>query len=210
MSFTLPKIYPITDVSLSGISHAEQVERLISGGATLIQLREKHASPRDFFEAAKPAVEIARKNDVKIVINDRVDIARALGADGVHLGQDDLRPDAARHILGPDAIIGYSTHSVEQALRAAVFNIDYIAIGPIFKTTTKEKPDPVVGLDGLGEVKEQLGNIPLVAIGGIDLDNIREVLAAGAESVALVSALIRDAASISATTKGFLNIVKSC
>ena len=208
MNLVLPKIYPITDVSLAGISHAEQVGRLIAGGATFIQLREKHASPRDFFEAAKPAIEIARKNNVMIIINDRVDIARALGADGVHLGQDDLPPNAAREVLGPDAIIGFSTHSVEQAIDAAGLPIDYIAIGPIFETKTKENPDPIVGLDGLAEVKKNIGNIPLVAIGGIDLDNVLDVLAAGADSIALVSAIIGDPALISAKTAQLLNIVK--
>ena len=208
MNLVLPKIYPITDVSLAGISHGEQVGRLIAGGATFIQLREKHASPRDFFEAAKPAIEIARKNNVMIIINDRVDIARALGADGVHLGQDDLPPNAAREVLGPDAIIGFSTHSVEQAIDAAGLPIDYIAIGPIFETKTKENPDPIVGLDGLAEVKKNIGNIPLVAIGGIDLDNVLDVLAAGADSIALVSAIIGDPALISAKTAQLLNIVK--
>jgi len=208
LNLVLPKIYPITDVSLAGISHGEQVGRLIAGGATFIQLREKHASPRDFFEAAKPAIEIARKNNVMIIINDRVDIARALGADGVHLGQDDLPPNAAREVLGPDAIIGFSTHSVEQAIDAAGLPIDYIAIGPIFETKTKENPDPIVGLDGLAEVKKNIGNIPLVAIGGIDLDNVLDVLAAGADSIALVSAIIGDPALISAKTAQLLDIVK--
>lgn len=208
MNLALPKIYPITDVSLAGISHGEQVGRLIAGGATFIQLREKHASPRDFFEAAKPAIEIARKNNVMIIINDRVDIARALGADGVHLGQDDLPPNAAREVLGPDAIIGFSTHSVEQAIDAAGLPIDYIAIGPIFETKTKENPDPIVGLDGLAEVKKNIGNIPLVAIGGIDLDNVLDVLAAGADSIALVSTIVGDPALISAKTAQLLNIVK--
>jgi len=210
LNFTLPKIYPITDVSLSGISHAEQVERLVAGGATLIQLREKHASPRDFFEAAKRALEIAHEAGAKIIINDRADIARALGADGVHLGQDDLPPDAARQVLGSDAIIGFSTHSVEQAIKAAAYNVDYIAIGPIFETTTKEKPDPVVGLYGLTEVKKNVGKIPLIAIGGINLNSINDVLAAGADSVALISAIIREPALISATTGEFINIVKGC
>ena len=208
MNLVLPKIYPITDVSLAGISHGEQVGRLIAGGATFIQLREKHASPRDFFEAAKPAIEIARKNNVMIIINDRVDIARALGADGVHLGQDDLPPNAAREVLGPDAIIGFSTHSVEQAIDAAGLPIDYIAIGPIFETKTKENPDPIVGLDGLAEVKKNIGNIPLVAIGGIDLDNVLDVLAAGADSIALVSTIVGDPALISAKTAQLLDIVK--
>ena len=204
MNLILPKIYPITDVSLSGISHAEQVRRLIEGGATFIQLREKHASPREFFEAAKPAIEIARAANVRIIINDRVDIARALGADGVHLGQDDLPPNAARRILGSDAIIGYSTHSVEQAIEAAKFDIDYIAIGPVFKTTTKENPDPVVGLQGLTDVKNHIGKIPLVAIGGIGLDNVRDVFATGADSCAVISALVRQPKSISSTLRKFL------
>lgn len=208
MNFTLPKIYPITDVSLSGTSHAEQVERLIAGGAKFIQLREKHASPRDFFEAAKSAVEIARQHDVKIIINDRVDIARALGADGVHLGQDDLPPSAARQILGSEAIIGFSTHSVEQAIKAAAHGVNYIAIGPIFETTTKEKPDPVVGLDGLRKVKKSIDQIQLVAIGGIGLDDIRDVMAAGADSAALISAIVGDSETISVKTAQFLNIVK--
>ena len=208
MNFTLPKIYPITDVSLSGTSHAEQVERLIAGGAKFIQLREKHASPLDFFEAAKSAVEIARQHDVKIIINDRVDIARALGADGVHLGQDDLPPSAARQILGSEAIIGFSTHSVEQAIKAAAHGVNYIAIGPIFETTTKEKPDPVVGLDGLRKVKKSIDQIQLVAIGGIGLDDIRDVMAAGADSAALISAIVGDSETISVKTAQFLNIVK--
>lgn len=208
MNFTLPKIYPITDVSLSGMSHAEQVERLIAGGAKFIQLREKHASPRDFFEAAKSAVEIARQHDVKIIINDRVDIARALGADGVHLGQVDLPPSAARQILGSEAIIGFSTHSVEQAIKAAAHGVNYIAIGPIFETTTKEKPDPVVGLDGLRKVKKSIDQIQLVAIGGIGLDDIRDVMAAGADSAALISAIVGDSETISVKTAQFLNIVK--
>ena len=208
MNFTLPKIYPITDVSLSGMSHAEQVERLIAGGAKFIQLREKHASPLDFFEAAKSAVEIARQHDVKIIINDRVDIARALGADGVHLGQVDLPPSAARQILGSEAIIGFSTHSVEQAIKAAAHGVNYIAIGPIFETTTKEKPDPVVGLDGLRKVKKSIDQIQLVAIGGIGLDDIRDVMAAGADSAALISAIVGDSETISVKTAQFLNIVK--
>src|SRR6185436_10363544 len=106
----LPRVYPITDRSLSGLSHAEQVARLIDGGATFIQLREKHAPPDDFYADAMAALDHARSRNVKIIINDRVDIALSLKADGVHLGQKDLQPDEARKLVGPDAIIGYSTH----------------------------------------------------------------------------------------------------
>jgi thiamine-phosphate pyrophosphorylase len=189
LDFILPKIYPITDTRLSGLSHTAQVERLIAGGATLIQLREKHAAPRAFYEDAEQALRVARGHGVKIVINDRVDIALALGADGVHLGQDDLPPEHARKILGPQAIIGFSTHSIEQALRIAWLPIDYIALGPIFTTKTKENPDKTVGLDGLKSVREAIGGFPLVAIGGVNSGNVSQVIQAGAGSAAVIGDL---------------------
>lgn len=198
MNFKLPKIYPITDVRLSGISHEEQVARLITGGATCIQLREKYLSPRDLYESAALSIKFARKCGVRIVINDRVDIALALKADGVHLGQDDLPPDKARNMLGPKAVIGYSTHSVEQAVAALTLPIDYIAIGPIFPSPTKENPDDIVGLDGLVEVRRAVGDFPLVAIGGINELNLLAVLDAHADSAAVIGALVSDHARIEA------------
>jgi len=180
-------LYPITDRHLSGLSHAEQVDLLIDSGATLIQLREKVDPPLRFFEQAESAVRVARDRGAKIIINDRVDIALALKADGVHLGQEDLAPDAARRILGNDAIIGFSTHSLEQARRAAHMPVDYVAIGPIFSTTTKESANPSVGLDGLARVREALGTLPLVAIGGINSENVGTVIQAGADVVAVIS-----------------------
>src|SRR5215210_4723475 len=128
--FGPPKLYPITDVRLSGLSHAEQVARLGVGGATLVQLREKHLSPREFYDEAEESLGVARKLGMRLIINDRADIALALRADGVHLGQDDLQPEAARRLLGEEAIIGFSTHSLEQAREAARLPVDYIAIGP--------------------------------------------------------------------------------
>ena len=192
MNFELPTIYPITDTRISGISHAEQIERLAAGGATLIQLREKHASPAEFFDAAEKAMNVALKRGVKIIINDRVDIALALQADGVHLGQDDLSPREARTLLSESAIIGYSTHSVEQAIEAIKLPIDYIAIGPAFETTTKLNPDAVVGMDGLRRMRNAIGKFPLVAIGGINLANLRSVFDAGADSAAIIGALLSD------------------
>ena len=179
-------LYPITDRHLSGLSHAEQVELLIDAGATLIQLREKTDSPLRFFEQAESAVQVARDRGAKIIINDRVDIALALKSDGVHLGQEDLEPDAARRILGSDAIIGFSTHSLQQARLAAQMPVDYVAIGPIFSTTTKQSANPPVGLDGLARVREALGAMPLVAIGGITSENIGTVIKAGADVVAVI------------------------
>src|SRR5258708_3069890 len=170
------KLYPITDVRISGLSHPEQVARLIAGGARLIQLREKNLFPREFYGEAKAAIAIARALGTRIIVNDRVDLAIALHADGVHLGQEDLPPEAARKLLGPDAIIGFSTHSFDQAQRASTMPIDYVAIGPIFATASKERPAPVVGLDGLRLVRRAVGTIPLVAIGGITLENAKQVI----------------------------------
>lgn len=200
----LPPVYPITDTRLSGLSHAGQVEQLIAGGATLIQLREKHASAREFYRDAEKALEIARARNVKLIINDRVDIAFALGADGVHLGQDDLPPEEARKILGPDAIIGYSTHTLDQALKAALLSIDYIAFGPVYDTTTKENPDKTVGLDGLRWVREAVSGFPLVGIGGINSANLRPVFEAGADSAAIISDLYASPLSIAQKMAGLL------
>ena len=202
----LPKIYPITDARISGISHAAQVERLVDGGATLIQLREKYAAPEDFYEAAKAVLEIARKRGVKILINDRVDIAFALKADGVHLGQNDLPPEMARKILGEKAIIGFSTHNLDQALCAVKLPIDYLAFGPVFSTTTKENPDAAVGIETLKRVRESIGDFPLVAIGGITVENFREVRQAGADSTALIGGLISDADKIAERIRFLLNL----
>ncbi|MER3427965.1 MAG: thiamine phosphate synthase, partial [Pyrinomonas sp.] len=166
--FLLPRVYPITDRRLAGLSHAEQVAQLTTGGAKLIQLREKQLEAGPFYEQARAAVRVARTHGALIIINDRVDIALAVEADGVHLGQTDLPPEAARRLLGQKAIIGFSTHNVEQAVAATGLPIDYLAIGPIFPTASKEKPDPVVGLEGLKRVRASLKGLPLplVAIGG--------------------------------------------
>ncbi len=185
-SFRLPPVYPITDTHISGLSHADQVRLLADGGATFVQLREKNLPALDFYHQAKAAAE----RGVTVIINDRVDVALAINAAGVHLGQDDLPPGAARKLLGDDAIIGYSTHNIAQAQAAARLPLDYLAIGPIFQTTTKANPDPEVGLEGLRAVRDAIGDIPLVAIGGITAANAASVIAAGADSVALISALL--------------------
>jgi thiamine-phosphate pyrophosphorylase len=192
----LPKIYPITSVELSGLSHPGQVQALADAGCRFVQIREKSGSSRGIFDAVVESVSIADAFGMKIILNDRVDIAIAVGAHGIHLGQDDLPPVEARRLLSNDAIIGYSTHSVEQAIEAAKLPIDYVAIGPIFATTTRENPDPVVGLDGLRRVRDAIGDFPLVAIGGIGITNINEVLAAGANSAAIISGLFAQGTSL--------------
>jgi thiamine-phosphate pyrophosphorylase len=188
--FRLPLVYPITDTQISGISHADQVSLLADAGATFVQLREKNLPALEFYNEAKAALDVARQRGVTLIINDRVDIALSLGAPGVHLGQDDLPPAAARKLLGDDVIIGYSTHNVSQAIAAATFPIDYLAIGPIFQTSSKANPDPVVGLDGLRAVRNAIGSMRLVAIGGITDENVASVIDAGADSVAVISALL--------------------
>jgi len=205
----LPRLYPITDARLSGLTHASQVRRLVAGGARLVQLREKHGSPREFYSDAEEALRLARASGARLLINDRVDLALALGADGVHLGQDDMPPEAARRVLGERAIIGYSTHNVEQARAAARLPVDYIAIGPVYPTSSKENPDAVVGLEGVRRVREAVGEIPLVAIGGITLERARETLAAGADAVAVIGALVAAPALIEARTREFLALLSS-
>lgn len=207
--FSFPnQLYPITDIEISGLSHAEQVTRLIAGGARLIQLRDKHSSPRDFYQAAADALQVARSHGAQIIINDRVDIAIALGADGVHLGQTDLQPEAARRLLGAKSLIGYSVHNLAQASAAAALPIDYLGIGPVFLTLTKERPDPVVGLEGVRRTRQTIGRIPLVAIGGIALDQTASVLGAGADAVALISALFEVPLEITTRTAKVLRTLQ--
>ena len=196
-SFRLPRVYPITDTQISGLSHADQVALFAEAGATLVQLREKRASAAEFYEAAKAALAVAAERGVQLIVNDRVDIALAIAASGVHLGQDDLPPQAARCLLGDEAVLGYSTHSVSQALEAAALPIDYLAIGPILSTRTKENPDPVIGLEGLRTVRNAIGPLPLVAIGGITPANAVDVIRAGADSVAMISGLWAEGSLVS-------------
>lgn len=208
MRLELPRIYAITDTRLSGLSHADQVTRLIDGGATFIQLREKHYSSKDFCHDAVSAAKIARERSVRIIINDRVDIAMAAEAAGVHLGQSDLPVPAARRLL-PHSIIGLSTHNLAQVELAIRLPLDYIAFGPVFTTSTKTDREPVVGLNLLRQARQIAGNIPLVAIGGITAENCLEVLETGAESVAVISALVASAAKISANTRSMLALTEN-
>ena len=209
MSLDLPKVYPITDTLLSGLSHAQQVARLIEGGASLIQLRDKHAAPKEFYRQAAAALQVARDHHARLIINDRVDIALALRADGVHLGQTDLPVEAARSLLGKNAIIGFSTHDTEQVKLAIDMPVDYVAFGPVFQTSTKQNPDPVAGLAGLREVRAILGSLPLVAIGGITPGSALVALKAGADAVAVISAVIADSARIKENISKMLALTSS-
>ena len=205
MTFRLPRVYPITDTTISGLSHAEQVRRLAAGGATIVQLREKAMPARDFYVEAKTAVAVAREAGVQVIINDRVDIALAVAADGVHLGQRDMPVEVARRLLGPKSIIGFSTHNLNQAKDALNLPVDYLAVGPIFATKTKENPDPELGLAGLSSIAGLIRTQPLVAIGGITQSNAREVCGAGATSLALISFLLSDPEAITKRTAALFN-----
>jgi len=207
MPFQLPRVYPITSVELSGLTHAEQVRELAAGGATFVQLREKHKSSAEFYAEAREAVNVARQLGVKLIINDRVDVALAVNADGVHLGQDDLPAEVARKLLGPTAIVGLSTHNVAQAAAARQLPIDYLAIGPIFPTQTKTDTEPVLGLDGVRAARRVIGDLPLVAIGGVTHENAAEVVTAGADCVALISGLVADQHNISRRTESLLKSI---
>ncbi|MEP7337548.1 MAG: thiamine phosphate synthase [Acidobacteriota bacterium] len=184
----LPKLYAITDCQLSNCTHEEIVRMMLAGGARLIQLRDKDASARELLDAARKCLLLTQAAGAKLIINDRVDVALTANADGVHLGQEDLSVQEAREILGEDKIIGISTHSSDQFRAALETSADYIAVGPIFPTKTKENPAPVVGLDLVREARK-LTDRPIVAIGGITLERAAEVMAAGADSVAVISAL---------------------
>jgi thiamine-phosphate pyrophosphorylase len=197
----LPRIYPITNTAVSGLTHTEQVAHLLRGGATFIQLREKTNSPRAFFDDAESAVHLARAAGAAIIINDRVDLALALGASGVHLGQTDMPVNAARQLLGPDAIIGYSTHNLDQVVEALELPINYLAFGPIFPTRTKDNPDPIAGVDGLRAAKTLAGELPVVAIGGIDESNMADIFTAGADSAAIISGILSNAQNIAANLR---------
>src|SRR5947209_8415293 len=196
----LPRLYAIADASFG--DPVQLAEALFAGGARLLQVRDKRASARDLLYQVERILAMA-PHDAKVIVNDRVDVALIAGSAGVHLGQTDLPPAAARHILGPGRIVGFSTHNIEQALEAEKLPIDYIAVGPIFATTTKENPDPVVGLETLAKICNGIGK-PVVAIGGIKLTNVADVLNAGASSVAVIGDLLgtRD---VAVRTNGWLN-----
>lgn len=182
---TIPAFYPVIDADR--VPAVPTAEALLDAGARILQFRHKSFFSRSAFEEASRISELCRKAGALFIVNDRADIARLLNA-GLHLGQDDLTPADARRILPESAIIGLSTHN-EQQLRAGDREpVDYLAIGPIFGTVSKENPDPVVGLDRLRSLRP-LTKKPLVAIGGITRQSAPQVFAAGADSVAIIGDL---------------------
>jgi len=190
-----PFVYPIVDVDrLRGRDPAAVVDALGRAGARLLQLRVKAGPDRRLLSLAREAMAAARSAGARLVVNDRADVARLVGADGLHVGQDDLAPEDARRVIGPEAILGLSTHGLAQLAEAAAAPVDYVAIGPVFATASKHDPDPVVGLEMVRRARAATTR-PLVAIGGITRGNARSVIEAGADGVAVISDLL-DAADL--------------
>jgi thiamine-phosphate pyrophosphorylase len=183
----LPRLYAVADRTFG--DPVELARALFSGGALIVQIRDK-LTPAQVLLAEVEEVLRNAPRGARIIVNDRADVARLAGADGVHLGQEDLAPALARRVLDPGQIVGYSTHNLPQAVQADRESVDYIAVGPIFATTTKTNPDPVVGLDHLREICARVTR-PVVAIGGITLATLEDVLACGVTSVAVISELLR-------------------
>jgi thiamine-phosphate pyrophosphorylase len=194
LAVRLPSLYAILDADFLANADAmfAAAEELAAAGCTLLQYRNKSGNAREMLEHAR---ELKKRlgTKAKLMMNDRADLCLAAEFDGVHVGQNDLSPESVRKIIGPDRWLGVSTHNPEQLTEADKTSADYLAIGPLFATPSKENPDPVVGLDGVRKAR-QLTRKPLVAIGGITRANAQSVIEAGADSVAVISDLLRDPA----------------
>ena len=181
-------LYAVTDRSwLHGQSLVYAVEDVLAGGATMLQLREKHLEHRDFLAQAQELLPLCRKYHVPLIINDDVQVALESGADGVHVGQSDMAVQAARSILGPDKIIGASAHNASEALAAVAAGADYLGCGAVFGSTTKADAG-LLSLNTLREIRAAV-RVPIVAIGGINRQNIARLAGSGVDGVALISAL---------------------
>jgi thiamine-phosphate pyrophosphorylase len=213
---SLPRLYAILDAAFFSDTQSllTTAEELVSAGVTLLQYRNKSGNARMMLEQAQelrgrfvsesqnphPVANSATRmgqppsgapQSVTLIMNDRADLCLAAGFDGVHVGQDDLSPESVRKIIGPNCRLGVSTHNPEQLREADLTSADYLAIGPVFATSSKDRPDPVVGLEGVRRARE-LTRKPLVAIGGITRTNAASVIEAGADSVAVISDLLRE------------------
>jgi len=186
----LPKLYPVIDAS-----HFSEIGKLVSfteelaaAGCTLLQYRNKNGNGRQMLEQARA---LRQAVGVKLIMNDRADLCLAAEFDGVHVGQDDLSPEGVRRIIGDELWLGVSTHNPKQVSEATKKPANYLAVGPVFATSSKADPDPVIGLEGVRQAK-LLTDKPLVAIGGITRENCRSVFAAGADSIAVISDLLTE------------------
>lgn len=201
-------LYVITDARLSrGRSHAEVIRAAIEGGATVVQYREKEGTTRQLVEEALALHRLAREAGVPLIVNDRLDVALAVEADGVHVGQDDMPATLTRNLVGQERIVGVSATNLQEALQAEKDGGDYLGVGPIFATPTKPDAAPPMGLESLAEVCRRV-SIPVVAIGGINEHNAAAVIEAGADGVAVVSAIVA-APDVAAATRHLREVVEA-
>lgn len=192
-AFALPRFYPILDIRTLRAGDLDPLEvcrELADAGARIVQLRHKDEWTREIFELAEAMAKLCRAAGMTFVVNDRADVALAVGADGVHLGQTDLPPAAVRVFAGDRLLVGLSTHNEAQIEAGAGEPVDYLALGPIFGTQSKERPDPVVGVEQLRRLRP-LSPLPLAVIGGLTLEAAPEIFAAGADSCAVISDMLR-------------------
>jgi len=183
-------LYLVTDRGLArGRSTLDIVQAAVSGGVTCVQLREKQCSTLEFIEQALAIKDILKARKVTLIINDRLDVALAVAADGVHLGQNDMPLEMAQRIAGPSMLIGISAESVQDAVEAEKGGADYLGVSPIYATPTKTDTAPPLGLEGLREIRKRV-KIPIVGIGGLNESNAAEVIRNGADGVAVVSAIV--------------------
>jgi thiamine-phosphate pyrophosphorylase len=196
LQLQLPRLYPIVDaetLAAKGVELRSFVQELRDAGVTLVQYRDKTGTQQQILHNAALIRQVFHATDATLVMNDSPELARVAGWDAVHVGQGDLAISEARAVM-PHGIVGCSTHSAKQVMDADAAGADYIAIGPVFATSTKRNPDPVVGLEGVIQARS-LTSKPLVAIGGITADNAASVIAAGADSVAVIGALLKSGAT---------------
>jgi thiamine-phosphate pyrophosphorylase len=203
------ELYIITDENIGlGWTHAEIAKLAIAGGADAIQLRDKSCSSSELVRIGRIIRGITRRSGTLFIVNDRLDVALACSADGVHLGQGDMRTDVARQIAPPAFIIGVSVSNVKEACRAEREGADYVVLSPTFSTGSKPDAGPGHGLDVLREIRRKV-SVPVIAIGGINRDNICEVIASGADGVAVISAVV-GSADITAAARELKNLIRHC
>lgn len=203
------ELYVITDENIGRKkTHAEIAQLAIAGGTDVIQLRDKTCSSRELIRIGRTLCAITSRGSTLFIVNDRLDVALTCGADGVHLGQGDMRTDVARQISPPGFIIGVSVSTVDEAVRAEREGADYVALSPTFSTVSKPDAGPGNGLEMLREIRRNV-SVPVIAIGGINCENICEVIAAGADGVAVISAVV-GAADITAAARDLKNLIRQC
>ena len=205
MRLVPPRLYLILDAALLQHPVAQSAREFAEAGVRLMQYRNKSAPARELLDVSRELVSIVRPFGASFIVNDRADVAALAGADGVHVGQDDLEVEAARGIVGAGRWVGVSTHNVEQFRSAAATSADYIAVGPVFRTSSKSNPDPVVGTELIRQVRAMTDK-PIVGIGGITLEHAASVIAAGADSVAVISDILR-AADPAARARSYVEIL---